>query len=122
MTTTGIDIFGDDAGNKITVYAPGSAKPIHLRYPSFAEWHELARQHQGLTDGRAPEASLIAKTIATCLCDESGKPLGGDTAAALMKSSPKRVMWLYTTCWETVLRNDDTVKEQEKNSVAGTGA
>lgn len=109
------DIFGGDE-KPVEVIPPGGSKVIYLRYPSFQEWHDLARLHQGVTDGKAPEAALIAKTIATCLCDEGGKPLGGDTAAAVMKANPRRVMWLYTRCWETVLRSDnELVKEQEKN-------
>lgn len=109
------DIFGEIADPVVVVTPPRGTKPIHLRYPTWHEYHELVKAHEGL-DGKAPSAALIAKTIATCLADESGKPLSGDVVATVMKSSPRRVMWLYNKCFETVLNStEDTVKEKEKN-------
>jgi len=99
----------------VTLTPPGMSKPVHLRYPTFAEWMTLVHDHQGL-DKKTPPAETVARTIATCLCDEGGKPVGKDVTASVLKASPRVVMWLYQRCWETVLRSDDeTIKEKEKN-------
>lgn len=108
----------DDRLEPVSVMPPGTAEPIYLRHPTFAEWHGLAKAHRSLA-GEDPSAELIAKTISTCLCDEHGKPIGDAGVGRVMKSSPRRVMWLYTQCWQTVLRSDDSaVEEVEKNSEA----
>lgn len=105
------------AQETVAVTPPGSSEQVHLRYPSFAEWHDLAKAHRSLK-GEDPSAELIAKTISTCVADADGKPLKS-AAADVMKSSPRRVMWLYRKCWETVLKSDDdVVGEIEKNSEA----
>jgi len=102
----------------VRVTPPGSDEEVRLRYPTFAEWHGLAKSHREV-DGVAPSAELIAKTISTCLADENGKPLGTENSA-VMKWPHRKVMWLYQRCWETVLRSDDElVAEVEKNSEAG---
>lgn len=100
----------------VVITPPGAAKPLYLRYPSYDEWHSLAAAHQAL-GGKPPEASLVAKTIATCLADESGQPVSdGNTLSTIMKAPPKRIMWLYKKCWETVLKSDEeTIAELEKN-------
>lgn len=110
----------DDSLEPVSVTPPGSADPVYLRFPTFAEWHALAKAHRKLqAEGEDPSAELIAKTIATCLADDKGKPLGESAASKVLKASPRRVMWLYRTCWETVLKSDDgTVQELEKNSGA----
>jgi hypothetical protein len=108
------EIFGD-SDDTVSVTPPGGTKAVRLRYPTFQQWHELAKAHQGL-DGGVPDAKLIARTIATCVADESGKPLGDAGIQAVMAGPPKRVMWLYRKCWETVLKSDDeTVEQIEKN-------
>lgn len=102
----------------VTVAPPGSDELVCLRYPSFAEWHSLAKAHREL-DGGTPSAELIARTLTVCLCDAQGNPLGLE-AAKIMKSSHRRVMWIYNRCWETVLKSgDQVVKDLEKNSAAG---
>lgn len=110
------DIFGDVSSGVVSVTPPGASKPVYLRNPSFAEWHELARLHNSL-DGKPPEAALIARTIATCLATADGKPITDASARdAVLKSSPRLVMWLYRKCWDTVLRSDnETVEAVEKN-------
>lgn len=110
----------DQTTEVVTIIPPGSDEPVYLRYPSFSEWHGLAKAHREL-DGAAPSVELIAKTIATCLADETGKAAKTDHAA-IMRASPRRVMWIYRRCWETVLKSDDeTVQELEKNSEASRG-
>jgi hypothetical protein len=102
----------------VTVTPPGSDEPVHLRYPSFAEWHSLAKAHRDL-DGGTPPADLIARTLTVCMCDAEGKPLGME-AGKVMKFPHRRVMWVYSRCWETVLLSgDQVVQELEKNSAAG---
>lgn len=111
-------VFDDVSEEVVTVTPPGSTKKIHLRYPSFDEWHSLAKAHfQCEKDGRTVDAALIAKTIATCLANEDGAPLTtGPDHRSIMDASPRRVMWLYRKCWATVLKSDeDTVKDLEKN-------
>lgn len=110
----------DTISDVVTITPPGSDEAICLRYPSFTEWHALAKAHREL-DGAAPSVDLIARTIATCLADETGKP-AKTNHAAIMAASPRRVMWIYRRCWETVLKSDDdTVQEIEKNSEASRG-
>jgi hypothetical protein len=102
----------------VSVTPPGGEDTVHLRSPSFAEWHALAKDHRDL-DGGTPSADLIARTVATCLADEDGKPAKVDKAK-VMAWPHRRTMWVYTKCWETVLRSDDAVVEEtEKNSEAG---
>jgi hypothetical protein len=102
----------------VSVTPPGSDERVHLRHPTFAEWHSLAKEHEEIA-GKPPSAELIARTIATCLSDEDGKPAKVDKAKVLTWPH-KRVMWVYKKCWTTVLRSDDdSVSEMEKNSEAG---
>lgn len=104
------------ADEPIELQPPFSKAPIRLRWPSFAEWHELAVAHRQLKD-KEPPAELIAKTVAVCLANEDGerKYKDGDLAE-LLASSTRSLMWIYVQCWETVLRNDEqAVKEEEKN-------
>lgn len=112
------ELFGDTADDTVAVTPPGSSKTIYLRYPSFDEWHALAKAHwQCEKDGKGVDAALIAKTIATCLANADGTPMtSGVDQKAIMAAKPRRVMWLYKKCWATVLKNDDeTIREQEKN-------
>ena len=117
MALTEEDLFGEVSDEAVvTVTPPGGTKPVHLRYPSYDEWHSLAKAHWAVEkEGKAADSSLIVRTVATCICNEQGKPLSGDVQAALLKSSPRRVMWLYKKCWATVLKSDDAVAEAEKN-------
>lgn len=109
-------LFDDTASAVVTVTPPGSHREIHLRYPSFDEWHALARAHWAL-EGQAPDSELIAKTIAVCAANADGTPLGESRIrAAVLKANPVRVMWLYKKCWSTVLKSDEeTIAELEKN-------
>lgn len=112
-----VSVFPSDS-DVVTVTPPGSDEPVHLRYPSFAEWHSLAKAHRDL-DGGTPPADLIARTLTVCMCDAEGKPLGME-AGKVMKFPHRRVMWIYNRCWETVLKSgDQVVQELEKNSAAG---
>lgn len=111
----GLDIFSELDSETVSVTPPGGKKSVRLRYPTFQQWHDLAKAHQGL-EGGVPDAKLIARTIAVCLADDEGKPVGESAAQAVMSGSPRRVMWLYRTCWETVLKSDsETVEQLEKN-------
>lgn len=114
MAEIGIE---NNAGDTVAVTLPGSPKTIYLRYPSFDEWHQLAKAHwQCERDGKGVDAALIARTITTCLANQDGTPLAGTDQAAIMKASPRRVMALYKKCWDTVLRSDEeTIGEAEKN-------
>jgi hypothetical protein len=115
------DILGDWRPELVEVTPPGSDRVVRLRHPTYGEWHKLAAAHQGL-DGKTPSADLITETIAACLADDNGKRLLQDPAKArvLLDANPRQIMWLYTRCWETVLRNDDVaIQELEKNSGAG---
>jgi hypothetical protein len=104
----------DNVSDTLLVTPPGCSEPVYFRYPTFAEWHGLAMTHKELNGG-APPADLIAKTLTTCLCDASGKPLGAE-ASKVMLASHRRVMWLYKKAWLTVLLSDDqVVGEIEKN-------
>jgi hypothetical protein len=104
----------DNISETLLVNPPGYSEPVYFRYPAFAEWHSLAMAHRDL-DGGAPPAELIVKTLTTCLCDASGKPLGAE-ASKVMLASHRRVMWLYKKAWLTVLLSDDqVVGEIEKN-------
>lgn len=105
----------------VTLTPPGCEEPVYFRHPTFSEWHALAKAHRQLK-GEDPSAELIAKTISTCLADASGKALGDAASGRVMKASPRRIMWLYRKCWETVLKSDDdVVQEIEKNSAASRG-
>jgi hypothetical protein len=108
----------DTTPDVVTITPPGSTEVVHLRYPTFQEWHALAKAHREL-DGATPPAELIAKTITTCVSDADGKPAGLE-AAKILRADHRRVMWIYTQCWETVLKSGDTVvADIEKNSEAG---
>lgn len=112
-----VEDLSEGMSEVVSVIPPGSKKPIYLRYPSFGEWYEVAAAHNGL-EGRPPAAELITKTLSICLCDESGKRIAATPSESkkLLECSPKRVMWIYRKCWETVLKNDDAaVEEVEKN-------
>jgi hypothetical protein len=118
------DFFG--AGSDVVaVEVPGREKPVHLRYPSFGEWHELATAHQALAEEKkTPSADLITKTLAYCLADENGKRLlaSNGEAKQLLDCSPRLVMHVYKRAWETVLKNDDeSIGAIEKNSEASRG-
>lgn len=122
MSEVDDDLLGGSA-EVVEVTPPGSKRSVHLRSPSFGEWHDLATAHQVL-DGKPPSAELIARTLATCLADESGKPIAATPSErkALMAGSPRRIMWLYRKCWETVLKSDeDAISAIEKNSAADAG-
>ena len=111
-----VSVFPSDS-DVVTVTPPGD-EPVYLRYPSFAEWHSLAKAHRDL-DGGTPSADLIARTLTVCMCDADGKPLGMESSKVL-KLPHLRVMWIYNRCWETVLKSgDQVVQELEKNSAAG---
>jgi len=114
MADLGIE---NETGETVAVTLPGSTTTIYLRYPSFDEWHHLAKAHwQCEKEGKGVDAALIASTITTCLANQDGTPLAGADQAAVMKGSPKRVMALYKRCWDTVLKSDeDTIGEAEKN-------
>ena len=102
----------------VTITPPGADEVLHLRYPTFAEWHSLAKEHEEIA-GKPPSAELIARTVATCVADEDGKPAKLDKAKILAWPHIK-TMWIYKQCWKTVLRSDDeSVSEKEKNSEAG---
>lgn len=102
----------------VTITPPGSTEPVYLRYPTFQEWHSLAKAHRELM-GSTPPAELIAKTLTTCICDADGKP-GGVEAGKVLRANHQRVMWIYNRCWETVLKSGDAVvADLEKNSAAG---
>ena len=46
-----VSVFPSDS-DVVTVTPPGD-EPVYLRYPSFAEWHSLAKAHRDL-DGGTP--------------------------------------------------------------------
>jgi hypothetical protein len=98
----------------VQVVMPRTKKTVRLRWPTFAEWHELAVEHRKL-NGADPSAELVAKTVAVCVADENGNRKYGDgDLSRVAESGPRGLMWLYGKCWETVLRNDDqAVKEEE---------
>lgn len=101
------DIFGGLCTKPVEVTPPGATKSVFLRYPTFAEWYALVAEQRRL-DGGDPSAELIAKTIATCISDAEGKRRMTDAEATiLLGTKPQPVMWLYKTCWETVLGDDD---------------
>lgn len=104
------------ADEPIAVTPPRSKTPVHLRWPSFEEWHALSVAHRQLA-GQDPPAELIARTVAICIADANGERRYGDgDIQTLLQTSPRTLMWLYVKCWETVLRNDEqTVKEEEGN-------
>lgn len=107
------DVFGEVAAETpVEVKAPGTSKPVYLRYPSFEEWHDILTLHKGITAGSLPDAKAIAKTVSICLATPEGKPLPGDVYASVMRWSPRRVSWVYGQCWETVLKNDQTTVEE----------
>jgi len=108
----------DSVADVVTVTPPGSSESVYLRYPTFQEWHALAKAHREL-EGATPPADLIAKTLTTCISDAEGKPAGLE-AAKVMKANHQRVLWIYNRAWETVLKSGDAVvSELEKNSEAG---
>jgi hypothetical protein len=104
----------------ITVTPPG-CDDVHLRSPTFADWHAVATAHRALAAERKdPPADLIAKTIAVCLCDKAGKPLADQQK--ILRAGHRQIMWIYARCWETVLKaGDEVVAEHEKNSEASRG-
>lgn len=104
------------ADDPIEVTPPRSKTPVRLRWPSFAEWHDLSVAHRQLA-GKDPPADLIARTVAVCVADDSGERRYKDgDLASLLQTSPRTLMWLYVKCWETVLRNDEkAVKDEEGN-------
>ena len=86
-----------------------------MRYPSFAEWHDLSVSHRSLK-GVDPSAELIARTVAVVLCDARGKRQYADgDVGQLLEASPRSLMWIYVKAWETVLRNDEqAVRDEEE--------
>lgn len=117
MPTLDADVFGA-AEEVVTVTPPGAKKPAYLRYPTFSEWHDLAKSHKTYADTNDTVPSeLITRTLAVCLCDDTGKKLFATPSEArvLLDGSPRRVMWIYKKAWETVLRSDDVVEDMEKN-------
>lgn len=118
MPTTAEDIFGTVTSDTVEVTPAGATKPVRLRYPTFKEWHAITLEyHKCKVDGIAPSAELIAKTIATCVCDAQGRrKLTDAEASALLEASPRQVVDLHEKCWQTVLKNDDeAAKEEAKN-------
>lgn len=102
----------------VSITPPGTDEVLFLRYPTFAEWHALAKEHEEVA-GSPPSAELIARTVATCLADEDGKPAKVEKAKVLAWPH-MRTMWVYKQCWKTVLRSDDeAVSGVEKNCEAG---
>lgn len=105
------DTFANDAD--ILEVTPPGGEPVALRWPTFQEWYDLAKAHRDL-GAQSPPVELIARTISTCLAKTDTK-----TRERILKGSPRRVMWLYKKCWETVLKNDEeAVEEIEKNCEA----
>lgn len=102
------------ASDLVVVNPPRAKKEISLRWPSFEEWHQLAIAHR-LLDGQDPPAELIARTVAVCVANEDGaRKYQDNQLPELMKASPRLLMWLYTKCWATVLKNDEAeVKAEE---------
>jgi hypothetical protein len=119
------DLFGDVTKRQLVeITPPGSKLPVLLRYPPFAEWHELAvAHHRCKRDSVEPAASLIVKTLAYTIADADGnRRLSDKEAESLLNCNPVTVMWIYAKAWETVLRNDDqAVAELEGNSAASRG-
>lgn len=111
--------LGDWAPEVIEVDLP-SGKQIHLRYPTFVEWHDLATAHQAL-EGKPAPAALVAKTLVTCVANADGSPaFDGENFASIMSGNPHQVMWIYNKALSTVLKHDnEQVSEVEKNSAAG---
>lgn len=103
------------AEEPIEVKPPRSKSSIFLRYPSFAEWHDLSVSHRSLK-GVDPSAELIARTVAVVLCDARGKRQYADgDVGQLLEASPRSLMWIYVKAWETVLRNDEqAVRDEEE--------
>jgi hypothetical protein len=113
----------DTTSDVVTITPPGSTEVVHLRYPTFQEWHALAKAHRELQrpDGTraTPPADLIVKTITACVSDADGKPAGLE-AAKVLRANHQVVMWIYAQLWETVLKSGDAVvADIEKNSEAG---
>ena len=122
MPITEKDLFGAvGSRGTVEVTPPGSKLPVTLRYPPFAEWHELAVAHTKCEkSGETPSAGLIVKTLAYTMSDADGRRRMSDKEAeALLNCNPVTVMWIYRKAWETVLRNDDQViADLEGNSAA----
>lgn len=118
MPTTAEDIFGTVNSETVEVTPAGSSKPVRLRFPTFKEWHQITVEHRKCAkDNADPPAELIARTIAVCISDASGKrKLTDAEAMSLMDANPRQVMDLYNKCYETVLKQDDAaVQEEAKN-------
>ena len=69
---TAEDLFGSVDMPTVEVQPPGSAKPVKLRYPTFAEWYDLVSAQRKL-EGGDPPAELIARTIAVCISNQIGR-------------------------------------------------
>lgn len=110
-----LDKLLGQASDLVEVQPPMCERSIRLRWPTFREWHELAVGHRQLK-GEDPSADLIAKTVAVCIANDRGERLyKDDELAEFMDANPRLVLWLYKTCWDTVLKEDDqVVRDEEK--------
>jgi hypothetical protein len=105
---TAEDIFGGLCSKPIEVMPPGTTKTVWLRYPTFAEWYEIACEHRKAADS-APSADLIARTVALCVAGpDGGRRMTDAEASMLLTAKPQPVAWLYKKCWDTVLADDDS--------------
>jgi hypothetical protein len=118
-----MSIFGEIESRNIEVTPPGASKSVYLAPPPTSEWISLVREVQAL-EGKTPDASLVARVVATCMVDENGKRLKSDALRKeLVETTPHVVMWLYKHCWKTVLKvGDETIKDAEGNSEASQGS
>jgi hypothetical protein len=104
----------------VPVELPGRGEPVYICAVPFSEWSALATEHAKLERGAG--GPLIAKTVATVLCDAAGVRVASTAAAILalaqklMAGDPKWLMILYKTAWTTVLKStSDKVDDHEKN-------
>ncbi len=98
----------------VEISVPGWPDSVLLRYPTFAEWHEvvaLNSQAEG-----SPPAESVAKTVGVCLGNADGSRMLSDSEALeLLRQDFEAVMYLYKECWQKVLRADTAVEQAEKN-------
>lgn len=122
MPLTDKDILGTTRKRELVeATPPGSEQKVFLRYPAFAEWHELMVEHAKCERAsEPPPASLIIKTLAYTIADADGnRRLSNKEAEVFLNADPEAVMGIYRKAGQTVLKHDNkVVGDLEGNSAA----
>jgi len=118
MAFTKEDALSRSAAKPTVVVFDKDWGDVHLRWPTFGEWHGLVVPHRKCTAAKEEaSAELIARTLAVCLANPDGSRMLNDREAEkLLERDHLPVMRVYMKCWETVLKfSEDEVEERLGN-------